>query len=76
MSATLKGLLQPAIQGALTSFGTEIYAGPPNSTAAQAQFADVLATAIAGAVYTYLQTNVQYIAPAIPAGPLPVIPTP
>jgi hypothetical protein len=65
MSAILKGLLQPQIQSVLSSFGTEIYAGPPNGTAAQTVFADRLATAIATAVQQYLVTNVT-VTPGIP----------
>lgn len=60
MSAILKGLLQPAIQGVLTSFGNDAsgYIGPPSSTAAEAAFADRLSTAIATAVQAYLVANV------------------
>jgi hypothetical protein len=65
MSQILKGLLQPQIQSVLTSFGTEIYTGPPSGTVAQTLFADRLATAIAVAVQQYLLTNVLVI-PGIP----------
>lgn len=65
MSAILKGLLQPQIQTVLTSFGTEVYTGPPTGTAAQTLFADRLSTAIAAAVQQYLLTNVTVI-PGIP----------
>lgn len=60
MSAILKALLQPQIQGVLTSFGNDAsgYVGPPSSTAAQALFAERLATAIATAVQAYLVANV------------------
>lgn len=58
MSQVLKGLLQPQIQAVLTSFGSAVYAGPPEGTSAQIVFADKLATAIAIAVQQYLTTNV------------------
>lgn len=61
MSAILKGLLQPQIQTVLTSFGSAVYAGPPEGASAQALFADRLSTAIATAVQQYLLTNVTVV---------------
>lgn len=59
MSGVLKGLLQPQIQAVVSGFGTQVYTGPPNATAAQALFVDQLSTAIAVAVQAYLQTSVK-----------------
>lgn len=59
MSAILKGLLQPAIQGVLTSVATPGPASPqPDPMIAQAVLADKLSTAIATAVQQYLTNNV------------------
>jgi hypothetical protein len=62
MSAILKGLLQPAIQGVLTSVATPGPASPlPDPISAQAVLADKLATAIALSVQQYLTNNVTVI---------------
>lgn len=62
MSAILKGLLQPAIQGVLTSAATPGVASPaPDPIIAQTLLADKLSTAIAIAVQTYLLTSVTVI---------------
>lgn len=62
MSAILKGLLQPAIQGVLSSIVTPGPASPaPDPIAAQVILADKLSTAIAAAVQVYLTTSVTVI---------------
>jgi hypothetical protein len=74
---TLEALLVANITPVVNSFGgTGLYSGPPDPVAAQTLFINQLSGAIATAVYTYLQTNVTYLAPAIPAAPAPVIPLP
>jgi len=73
---TLEALLVANITPVVASFGAVGYTGPPDPAAAQAAFVNQLSGAIATAVYTYLQTNVTYVAPAIPAAPAPVIPLP
>jgi hypothetical protein len=70
---TLKGLIQTEVSQVFQQFGSATYAGPPDPAVAQQVFINDLSTAIANAVYTYLQTNATYIAPAIPAGPLPIV---
>lgn len=73
---TLEALLVANITPVVTTFGSAGYTGPPDPAAAQTAFINQLSGAIATAVYTYLQSNVTYVAPAIPAAPAPVIPLP
>lgn len=75
---TLEDLLVANIEPVVKSFsgitpGGYGYTGPDDPAAAQTVFVNQLSSAIATAVYTYLQTNVTYIAPAIPAAPAPLI---
>jgi hypothetical protein len=75
MSTTLERLLKTEITTIVNNFESSTSRGG-NPQAEQDKFINDLSAGIARAVFTYLQTNVTYITPAIPSAIAPLNLTP
>jgi hypothetical protein len=71
MSQTLEKLLRAEITTIVNNFESSTSRGT-NPQTEQDKFINELSAGIARAVFTYLQTNVTYVAPAIPSAVAPV----
>jgi hypothetical protein len=72
MSTTLERLLKTEITTIVNNFESNTSRGA-DPQVEQDKFINDLSAGIARAVFTYLQTNVTYVAPAIPSAVAPVI---